>query len=181
LCVRLWGCAGARHWFIRSLAPELAHCPPGALRAARLPHLTTVIHFADTDEPGVYNFAVIKDLGGRIEHARLDELSRLIQPDDPVNIQFTSGTTGSPKAATLTHHGLLNNGYFFGVTVGAVEGDRCCATLPLYNVGAMVLSSIWASHSAKRSFIWGKLSTRSRPLKPFRRKNATGSAVCRRC
>ena len=127
---------------IRSLAPELAHCPPGALRAARLPHLTTVIHFADTDEPGVYNFAAIQDLGGRTEHARLDELSLLIQPDDPVNIQFTSGTTGSPKAATLTHHGLLNNGYFFGVMAGAVEGDRVCATLPLYHVGAMVLSSI---------------------------------------
>lgn len=127
---------------VRSLAPELAHCPVGALRAAQLPQLTTVIHFADTDEPGVYNFAAIRDLGGRIEHARLDELSRLIQPDDPVNIQFTSGTTGSPKAATLTHHGLLNNGYFFGVMAGAVEGDRVCTTLPLYHVGAMVCASI---------------------------------------
>ena len=127
---------------IRSLAPELAHCPPGALEAARLPHLATVIHFADTDEPGFYNFAAIQDRGGRAGHARLDELARLIQPDDRVNIQFTSGTTGSPKAATLTHHGLLNNGYFFGVMAGVVEGDRCCATLPLDHVGAMVLSSI---------------------------------------
>jgi fatty-acyl-CoA synthase len=127
---------------IRSLAPELAHCPPGALRAARLPHLTTVIHFANTDEPGLYQFVAIQDLGRPTERARLDELAGLLQPDDPVNIQFTSGTTGSPKAATLTHHGLLNNGYFFGVMAGAAEGDRCCATLPLYHVGAMVLSSI---------------------------------------
>jgi len=69
-------------------------------------------------------------------------LSGLLQPDDPINIQFTSGTTGSPKAATLTHHGLLNNGYFFGLMAGLGEDDRVCATLPLYHVGAMVLNSI---------------------------------------
>jgi fatty-acyl-CoA synthase len=127
---------------IRSLAPELSLCQPGALRAARLQHLTTVIHFADTDEPGFYQFTAIQDLGGATERARLEELSKLLQPDDPINIQFTSGTTGSPKAATLTHHGLLNNGYFFGVMAGVAEGDRFCVTLPLYHVGAMALASI---------------------------------------
>jgi fatty-acyl-CoA synthase len=127
---------------LRELAPELDHCPPGALRAARLPHLMTVIHFADTDEPGFFRFTAIQALGGAAEHARLEELSGLLQPDDPINIQFTSGTTGSPKAATLTHHGLLNNGYFFGLMAGVAEDDRVCATLPLYHVGAMVLNSI---------------------------------------
>jgi fatty-acyl-CoA synthase len=69
---------------IRSLAPELADYPRGALRAARLPHLTTVIHFADTDERGFYNFAAIQRLGGLAERARLDELAGLLQPDDPI-------------------------------------------------------------------------------------------------
>lgn len=127
---------------IRELAPELEHCAPGALRAARLPHLTTVIHFADTDEPGCYRFAAIQALGGPAERARLDALSGFLGPDDPINIQFTSGTTGSPKAATLTHHGLLNNGYFFGIMAGLAAGDRYGTPMPLYHVGGMVLGSI---------------------------------------
>ena len=87
---------------LRELAPELEHCAPGALKAARLPHLTVAIHFAETDEPGYYRFSDIPGLGGPEERARREELSGLLQPDDPINIQFTSGTTGSPKAATLT-------------------------------------------------------------------------------
>ncbi|HSZ93932.1 MAG TPA: AMP-binding protein [Acetobacteraceae bacterium] len=127
---------------LRELAPELADCAPGGLRAARLPHLTTVAHFADTDEPGYYRFAEIAALGGPAEYARLAELSGLLQPDDPINIQFTSGTTGSPKAATLTHHGLLNNAYFFGLMSALKQGDRYCNPLPLYHVGGMVMGSI---------------------------------------
>ena len=126
----------------RELAPELEHCAPGALRAARLPHLTTLVHFADTDEPGFHRFSAIQALGGPTERARLEELSRSLQPDDPINIQFTSGTTGSPKAATLTHHGLLNNGYFFGVMAGLREGERYGTPMPLYHVGGMVVGSI---------------------------------------
>ena len=127
---------------LRELAPELDHCPPGALRAARLPHLTTVVHFADTDEPGCFRFTSIQAMGGPEERARLVELSELLRPDDAINIQFTSGTTGSPKAATLTHHGLLNNGYFFGIMAGVRQGDRYGTPMPLYHVGGMVLASI---------------------------------------
>ncbi len=127
---------------LRQLAPELDHCAPGALKSARLPHLTTAIHFADTDEPGYYRFSEIQSLGGPQERARLEQLPSLLQPDDPINIQFTSGTTGSPKAATLTHHGLLNNGYFFGIMAGCKQGDRCGSPMPLYHVGGMVLGSI---------------------------------------
>ena len=103
---------------LRELAPELEHSAPGTLRSKRLPHLTAAIHFADTDEPGYYRFSDVQAMGGATERERLAELSTLLRPDDPINIQFTSGTTGSPKAATLTHHGLLNNGYFFGLMAG---------------------------------------------------------------
>ena len=127
---------------LRELAPELEHCAPGALAAARLPHLTTAVHFADTDEPGYFRFSEIQAMGGAAERARLEELSGQLQPDDPINIQFTSGTTGSPKAATLTHHGLLNNGYFLGLMIGARQGDRHGTPFPLYHVGGMVGGSI---------------------------------------
>jgi fatty-acyl-CoA synthase len=127
---------------LRGLAPELDHCAPGALKAARLPHLTIVVHFADTDEPGYYRFSDILGMGGPEEQARLNELPGLLRPDDPINIQFTSGTTGTPKAATLTHHGLLNNGYFFGLMMGVKAGDRYGTPFPLYHVGGMVCGSI---------------------------------------
>jgi fatty-acyl-CoA synthase len=127
---------------LRKLAPELDHCEPGALRSGRLPHLTTVIQMSNTDEPGFYTLDGVRRLGGPAELARLAELTDVLQPDDPINIQFTSGTTGSPKAATLTHHSLLNNGFFFGEVAGVREGDRFCTPMPLYHVGGMVLGSI---------------------------------------
>ncbi len=126
----------------RQVAPELDRCPPGALRAARVPHLRTLVHFADTNEPGYYRFSDIPGLAGPADHARLDALTSLLQPDDPINVQFTSGTTGSPKAATLTHHGLLNNAYFIGLIDGYRQGDRLGNPFPLYHVGGMVVGSL---------------------------------------
>jgi len=122
---------------LRTLAPELAHCAPGALRAANLPHLTTVIHVGDNDEPGFFRLASVMEMGGDAERARLTELAATIQADDPVNIQFTSGTTGSPKAATLTHQSLLNNAFFVGEICGIRAGDRYLTPLPLYHIGAL--------------------------------------------
>ncbi len=127
---------------LRELAPELDHCEPGALRAHRVPHLTTVIHMANTPEPGFYTLDTVRGLGGPAEAAHLAELAGLLQPDDPINIQFTSGTTGSPKAATLTHHSLLNNALFFAEGAGVESGGRFCNPLPLYHVGGMVLGSL---------------------------------------
>jgi fatty-acyl-CoA synthase len=120
----------------------LEHCTPGALRSERLPNLTTAIHFADTDEPGYFRFSEIQAMDAPAARVRLAELSGLLQPDDPINIQFTSGTTGSPKAATLLHHGLLNNGYFCGLLAGIEAGERLCQPFPLYHVGGMVCGSI---------------------------------------
>ncbi len=123
---------------LRELAPEFYQCEPGALRARRVPHLTTVIHMANTPEPGFYTLDTVRGLGGPAETARLAELAGLLQPDDPVNIQFTSGTTGSPKAATLTHHSLLNNALFFaeGAGVEKAGASRFCNPLPLYPASA---------------------------------------------
>jgi fatty-acyl-CoA synthase len=127
---------------LRTLAPELSHSDPGALRAERLPDLSTIIHIANTTEPGFYAFDTVRNLGGAEERDRLAELAALLQPDDPTNILFTSGTTGLPKAATLTHHSTLNNAFFVGQKMGVAEGDRFCRPLPLYHVGGMVLGSV---------------------------------------
>jgi fatty-acyl-CoA synthase len=66
----------------------------------------------------------------------------LLEPDDPINIQFTSGTTGSPKPATLTHHNIVTNALSQGMAMGLVDGDRYCMPLPLYHVGGMVRGSM---------------------------------------
>ena len=127
---------------LRELAPELDHCEPGQLKSARLPHLAIAIHMSDADEPGFYTLNDAIRMDGPAAQARLAELAGLLQPDDPINIQFTSGTTGSPKAATLTHHGLVNNGLLFAEGAGMTEGTRFCNPLPLFHVGGMVCGSI---------------------------------------
>jgi fatty-acyl-CoA synthase len=127
---------------LRELAPEIDASTPGDLQTARLPHLQTLIHISDSDEPGFLSFDEVQRLGGPAEYARLAGLAETLQPDDPINIQFTSGTTGSPKAATLTHHNILNNAFFQGQRMGIVTEDRFCMPLPLYHCGGMVNGSL---------------------------------------
>ena len=72
-----------------------------------------------------------------------------LSPDDPINIQYTSGTTGFPKGATLSHHNILNNGYFVGELCGYTEVDRICVPVPLYHCFGMVMGNLAAtSHGA---------------------------------
>ncbi len=130
---------------LRSLAPELDRCRPGALKADKLPHLETVVRLGEEASPGMYNFAEIPGLAGAAERDRLRALGRALQFDDPINIQFTSGTTGFPKGATLSHHNILNNGYFNGVTLRLGERDRVCIPVPLYHCFGMVMGNLMSA------------------------------------
>ncbi len=127
---------------LRDLAPELDRSQPGALHAARLPHLKTVIRIGADRVPGCYAFTDVAGLAGGAERDRLAELAPELTPDDPINIQFTSGTTGRPKGATLTHHNILNNGYFLGEAMRFTEHDRLCIPVPLYHCFGMVMGNL---------------------------------------
>jgi len=127
---------------LRALAPELAVAAPGELRAARLPELRLVITIGAEDAPGTMRFAEICGRGGRAERDRLMALADRLQFDDPINIQFTSGTTGFPKGATLTHHNILNNGFFIGEAMKLGAADRLCIPVPLYHCFGMVLGNL---------------------------------------
>jgi len=126
---------------VNTLAPELARAQPGHLDAMKLPALRTVIQIGGA-APGTVPFETVYGIGGAAEHASLAELSGRLQFDDPINIQFTSGTTGLPKGATLTHHNILNNGYFLAQCMRYTEADRVCVPVPMYHCFGMVIGSL---------------------------------------
>ena len=126
---------------LRELAPEIDGSAPGELQAARLPTLRTLIRIGGPAD-GFLGFADVLGLGGASERARLKELAPQLQFDEPINIQFTSGTTGAPKGATLTHHNILNNGFFIGEAQRLSDQDRVCIPVPLYHCFGMVLGNL---------------------------------------
>ena len=130
---------------LRELAPELASAQPGALQAKRLPQLRSVVWI---DEPGqadeaggVLRFSELLQRG-RADDARLGAIAATLKATDPINIQFTSGTTGFPKGATLTHRNILNNGFFIGEAMRLSPADRLCIPVPLYHCFGMVLGNL---------------------------------------
>jgi len=125
---------------LQEVAPELENCAPGKLKASKLPYLTTVIRMGEEKTAGMYNFSAVCETGGEKEYNRLAELKVELQPDDAINIQFTSGTTGHPKGATLSHNNILNNGLITGQAMKFTDSDRLCMPVPLYHCFGMVLS-----------------------------------------
>jgi fatty-acyl-CoA synthase len=134
---------------IRSLAPEIDRSRAGHLDSHRLPTLRTVIRMGAETTPGMLNF---DEVAGRATAKEAHEITRLagtLQFDDPINVQFTSGTTGNPKGATLTHHNILNNGFFIGEAMRLSEEDRLCIPVPFYHCFGMVLGNLaCATHGA---------------------------------
>jgi fatty-acyl-CoA synthase len=132
-----------------ALAPELDSCTPNGLISARLPHLKLVIRLGRAHTPGCLNFDEVLQLGTRSDRARLDQIGSDLQPDEAINIQFTSGTTGLPKGASLSHYNILNNGYFVARGIGLTERDRICIPVPLYHCFGMVMGNLGAiTHGA---------------------------------
>ena len=125
---------------LQMLAPELEHCEPGRLKAARLPHLECVIRMGEERTPGMLNYAEVLERGQAIGAAELEARSAALDCFDAINIQFTSGTTGNPKGATLTHHNVVNNARFVARAMSFSERDSLCIPVPLYHCFGMVLA-----------------------------------------
>jgi fatty-acyl-CoA synthase len=132
------------------IAPELKDRSGSASASARLPGLRHVIWIDSSAQeagdpldgcPRVHRFSRLLETGF-VEDERLAQLSRSIQAVDPINIQFTSGTTGSPKGATLTHRNVVNNGFFVGERMNLTHEDRLCIPVPLYHCFGMVMGNL---------------------------------------
>ena len=107
----------------------------------RVPALRLVVTLDEAVHHGCLRWA---DLAVTPDRPALDAAAAALSPDDPINVQFTSGTTGLPKGATLTHRNILNNGYFTGRTLKLTPADRICVPVPLYHCFGMVLGNLAA-------------------------------------
>ena len=138
---------------VQDVVPEIAASRAGQLQSNRLPQLRHVIRLGQGATPGMHNFDSLMDGISEADLAHLEEVSATLQFDDAVNIQFTSGTTGAPKGATLTHHNILNNGFFIGEAMRLTEQDRLCIPVPLYHCFGMVLGNLaCVTHGAAMVF-----------------------------
>ncbi|MEI5996165.1 AMP-binding protein [Paraburkholderia bengalensis] len=126
---------------LQELAPELGTATPGDLQAARLPDLRIVIRMCDTETPGMLTFSDVIEQGRTsLDTPRLDAIDATLDANDPINIQFTSGTTGNPKGATLTHRNVVNNARYIAMAMRLTEHDSLCIPVPLYHCFGMVLA-----------------------------------------
>jgi fatty-acyl-CoA synthase len=138
---------------LRSLSPETEHRATNDWRSASLPSLRSVIRLGSEGTPGMLNFDELAQPADAAALARLAERAARLQFDDPINIQFTSGTTGAPKGATLTHHNILNNAFFVGEALRLTPNDRVCIPVPLYHCFGMVIGTLGCiTHGATMVF-----------------------------
>jgi len=127
---------------LNELAPELNNCKAGNLKAKQLPHLKNVIRIGDEAAPGMFCFNDILSIPTDAHQLELDALATTLSPDQDINIQFTSGTTGNPKGATLTHKNILNNGFLMANAMNLTSADKLCIPVPLYHCFGMVLGNL---------------------------------------
>ncbi|MDO5666569.1 MAG: AMP-binding protein [Alcaligenaceae bacterium] len=134
---------------VYDVTPELKDSTIGELRAEKVPSLRYVIKLEDDPSAGMLNYKALLAEPTAEELAELQALGDELQFDDPINIQFTSGTTGSPKGTTLTHHNILNNGFFIGEKIKLTSADRVSIAVPLFHCFGMVIGNLaCTSHGA---------------------------------
>ena len=125
-----------------TLAPELYESEAGHLTSEKVPHLRTIIRLATDAQKGMWRWDDFRDEAHKTTDIDLKKRQNALSADEPINIQYTSGTTGFPKGATLSHHNILNNGYFTAEAMNFTDKDRLIIPVPLYHCFGMVLGNL---------------------------------------
>ncbi len=140
---------------LASLIPELEAAAPGRLVCAAFPELRLLIQLGKVPLAGTLSFEDLAAAGHDLDETVLASIESRVDPDDVFNIQFTSGTTGTPKGAALTHFNIVNNGFFVGEGMGLTADDRVCIPVPLYHCFGMVLGVLAAMTHGAASVLSG--------------------------
>lgn len=126
---------------LNEVVPEAKSSRPGHISSKDLPELKTLIRIDDEKTPGFFNFQRLFDMPSSKDFAALEQIENSISPEDSVNIQFTSGTTGNPKGATLSHVNIINNGDGLARRIGYTPKDSIAVSVPLYHCFGMVMGN----------------------------------------
>ena len=138
---------------LEEIIPELATAERGLLHAGGFPELRLLIELGSSASPGCLTFGDLRAAGDELAPGALAAIGAMLDPDQAFNIQFTSGTTGTPKGATLSHFSIVNNGFFVGECLGLSSADRICIPVPMYHCFGMVLGVLAAmTHGAASIF-----------------------------
>ena len=127
---------------IQHLCPELDFCAPGELHSVRLPKLRQVVYIGQTAPSGMLSWREMLAKGDQLPLSELKAREATLTAHDTINIQYTSGTTGVPKGAELSHFNVVNNGQFIGDSMKLTEKDKVCIPVPFYHCFGMVLGNM---------------------------------------
>lgn len=133
---------------VNTVCPELATAEKGKIVSKKLPHFKRVIVMSNSSYPGIYTWNEFEVFAEKVSDAEYQERFHSMDPDDVINIQYTSGTTGFPKGVMLTHMNVVNNGKLIGDTMNLTETDRLCIPVPFFHCFGCVLGTMAAvTHS----------------------------------
>ncbi|EGR27412.1 hypothetical protein IMG5_195940 [Ichthyophthirius multifiliis] len=129
---------------LNELIPELETSKSKELKNSKFPKLKYIIKIEDSPTQNMINFKSLMQIPKKEDFSKINKILKNTSPDDITNIQFTSGTTGRPKGASLTHFNILNNGYYIADRLGLNSQDKICLSVPLYHCFGMVIGNLCA-------------------------------------
>ncbi|CAM3228472.1 AMP-binding protein [Brevibacillus invocatus] len=127
---------------VREICPELDHCEPGKLESARLPHLKNVIYLGEDRQPGMFTWKDLLERATLLDEQERIKRQRSLDPDDVINMQYTSGTTGFPKGVMLSHSNIVNNAIKVAECQRLGAEDRVCIPVPFFHCFGCVMGTL---------------------------------------